>query len=99
MSGGHWRHGFRPLLKLFDIDNACQDATSHNFTINGYAFIPPSVPILLQILSGAQDAASLLPSGSIYSLPPNKTIEVSIPGGGNVIIHLKYPTSFAYNTW
>ncbi|KLO10982.1 laccase [Schizopora paradoxa] len=65
-----------------------QDPVSHNFTINGVAFIPPSVPILLQILSGASDAASLMPSGSIYSLPPNKTIEISIPGGGNHPFHL-----------
>jgi iron transport multicopper oxidase len=44
-------------------------------------FTPPTVPVLLQILSGAQLAQDLLPSGSVYSLPRNKVIEVSIPGG------------------
>ncbi|KAJ6491039.1 laccase 1 [Mycena sanguinolenta] len=51
------------------------------FAINGAEFRPPTVPVLLQILSGAQTAADLLPAGSIYSLPPNKVIEISIPGG------------------
>lgn len=44
-------------------------------------FLPPSVPVLLQILSGAKAAQDLLPSGSVYTLPPNKVIEISIPGG------------------
>lgn len=53
-----------------------------NFTINGVVFVPPSVPVLLQVLSGAADAASLLPSGSVYALQPNAVIELSIPAGG-----------------
>jgi len=52
-----------------------------NYTINGASFVPPTVPVLLQILSGARAPKDLLPSGSIYSLPRNKVIEVSIPGG------------------
>ncbi|KAF7344051.1 Laccase A [Mycena venus] len=44
-------------------------------------FIPPTAPVLLQILSGAHTAAELLPPGSIYTLPPNSVIEISIPGG------------------
>ncbi|KAJ7584057.1 laccase [Mycena floridula] len=52
------------------------------FTINGVSFTPPSVPVLLQILSGAQSASSLLPSGSVYALQPNAVIELSIPAGG-----------------
>uniref|UniRef100_UPI00403B38C7 Laccase n=1 Tax=synthetic construct TaxID=32630 RepID=UPI00403B38C7 len=55
--------------------------TSGKFTINGASFTPPTVPVLLQILSGAQTAQDLLPSGSVYTLPPNKVIEISIPGG------------------
>jgi iron transport multicopper oxidase len=51
------------------------------FLINGKAFVPPSVPILLQILSGAKTAQELLPQGSIYGLPRNKVVEVAIPGG------------------
>ncbi|KAG6840216.1 hypothetical protein C0991_008159 [Blastosporella zonata] len=51
------------------------------FTINGATFIPPTTPVLLQIISGARLATDLLPSGSVYVLPPNKVIEVIIPGG------------------
>lgn len=57
------------------------DVTNLDFTVNGVSFVPPTVPVLLQILSGAQTAQDLLPSGSVYVLPPNKTIEISIPGG------------------
>lgn len=49
--------------------------------MNGDEYVSPSVPVLLQILSGAQTADTLLPSGSVYALPANKTIELSIPGG------------------
>ncbi|KAJ7100468.1 laccase [Mycena epipterygia] len=55
--------------------------TTFKFTINGATFVPPTAPVLLQILSGVQAAQDLLPSGSVYSLPPNKVIEISIPGG------------------
>ncbi|KAI0751849.1 laccase 2 [Daedaleopsis nitida] len=49
------------------------------FFINGSPFVPPTVPVLLQIMSGTQDAASLLPSGSVYSLPSNAVVELSFP--------------------
>ncbi|KAF9461471.1 laccase [Collybia nuda] len=52
------------------------------FRINGASFVPPSVPVLLQILSGSRTPQELLPPGSVYTLPPNKVIELSIPGGG-----------------
>ncbi|KAJ7181074.1 laccase [Mycena filopes] len=55
--------------------------TTHEFTMNGASFVPPTAPVLLQILSGAQAAQDLLPAGSVYTLPPNKVIEISIPGG------------------
>ncbi|KAJ7455652.1 laccase [Mycena galericulata] len=55
--------------------------TSFTFDVNGHEFIPPTAPVLLQILSGARTAAELLPNGSVYTLPPNSVIEVSIPGG------------------
>ncbi|KAJ7048951.1 laccase [Mycena amicta] len=57
------------------------DFTTFQFEINGAVFLPPTAPVLLQILSGAQSATDLLPAGSVYVLPPNKVIEVSIPGG------------------
>ncbi|KAG5337206.1 hypothetical protein C0989_010327 [Termitomyces sp. Mn162] len=51
------------------------------FVVNGAVYIPPTVPVLLQILSGAKKSQDLFPVGSIYTLPRNKVIEVSIPGG------------------
>ncbi|KAI0782841.1 laccase 1 [Abortiporus biennis] len=62
------------------------------FTVNGATFTPPTVPVLLQILSGAQTAQDLLPAGSVYTLPNNAVVELSFPGaavaGGNHPIHL-----------
>ena len=57
------------------------DFTKFKFTVNGATFIPPTVPVLLQILSGAKTAQDLLPPGDVYLLPPNKVIEITIPGG------------------
>ncbi|KAJ7220280.1 laccase lcc5 [Mycena pura] len=51
------------------------------FFINNVSFTPPEVPVLLQILSGNQSAQSLMPTGSVYTLPMNSTIELSIPAG------------------
>lgn len=39
------------------------------------------VPVLLQILSGAQSAQDLLPPGVVYTLEPNKVVEVVMPAG------------------
>ncbi|KAI0660667.1 laccase 5 [Cubamyces menziesii] len=50
-----------------------------NFFINNATFIPPTVPVLLQILSGAHLAQDLLPPGSVYSLPPRSSIEITMP--------------------
>ena len=58
--------------------------------INGAQFNPPSVPVLLQILSGQFDAHQLLPNGSVYGLPPNKVIEITIPGGFPVSVQCKF---------
>ncbi len=50
------------------------------FFMNGVRFIPPSVPVLLQILSGAQRAQDLLPQGSVFGLPLGKVIEINFFG-------------------
>ncbi|KAJ7598428.1 laccase [Mycena floridula] len=60
------------------------DFTTLKFTINGTTFVPPTVPVLLQILSGATAATSLLPQGSVYGLPLNKTIQISFSVGNAV---------------
>ncbi|OBZ71590.1 Laccase-2 [Grifola frondosa] len=52
-----------------------------DFFVNNATFTPPSVPVLLQILSGTHRAQDLLPAGSVYSLPRNSSIEISMPGG------------------
>ncbi|KAI0289702.1 Cupredoxin [Multifurca ochricompacta] len=51
------------------------------FLVNGFPFDSPTVPVLLQILSGAQSAADLVPTGSIYKLEPNKSVEITLPAG------------------
>ena len=58
-----------------------QDSSNALFTVNGVSFEPPTVPVLLQILSGAKNASDLLPAGSIYGLAPNQSVELTIPGG------------------
>ncbi|KAK0184470.1 laccase [Armillaria mellea] len=50
------------------------------FSMNGVQFIPPSVPVLLQILSGTQRAQDLLPQGSVFGLPLGKVIEINFFG-------------------
>lgn len=72
--------------------NLSFDTTAFTLDVNGVAFKPPTAPVLLQILSGAKSAQDLLPTGSIYPLPPNKVIEINIPGlsfslGGPVSSH------------
>ncbi|KJA22859.1 multicopper oxidase [Hypholoma sublateritium FD-334 SS-4] len=57
------------------------DFASLKFLVNGATFQPPTLPVLLQIISGASTATDLLPAGSVYTLPPNKVIEISMPGG------------------
>ncbi|KAG6334762.1 hypothetical protein ID866_4328 [Astraeus odoratus] len=49
------------------------------YTINGVSWVNPEFPVLLQILSGSRHPSQLLPQGSVYELPSNKVIEISIP--------------------
>ncbi|KAG5641679.1 hypothetical protein DXG03_004443 [Asterophora parasitica] len=63
------------------------DWDSLRFLVNNVSYWAPNVPILLQILSGAKTAQELLPSGSIFTLPRNKVIEVTVPGGAAVGPH------------
>ncbi|KIM75672.1 laccase [Piloderma croceum F 1598] len=66
---------------LLNLEFTLNDST---LSINGVAYKPPSVPVLLQILNGAKTAADLLPTGSIYVLPPNKVIEISMVDNAQV---------------
>ncbi|KZV76831.1 multicopper oxidase [Peniophora sp. CONT] len=51
------------------------------FYVNNVQYMGPSVPVLLQILSGNKTAQQLMPAGSIYGLDPNTTVDLVIPGG------------------
>ena len=51
------------------------------FTVNGVTYQSPTVPVLLQILNGSFTAQDLMPQGSVYTLPRNKTIQINMPGG------------------
>ncbi|KAG2130890.1 laccase [Suillus clintonianus] len=57
------------------------DSNMGKFLINGYSYTPPTTPVLMQILTGQLAASQLQPYGSVYTLPANKIIELSIPGG------------------
>ncbi|KAH9474394.1 Acyl-coenzyme A oxidase 2 [Psilocybe cubensis] len=73
-----------PTVGAADVNlnlNIVFDFASLKFQVNGAPFSEATVPVLLQILSGATTPGSLLPAGSVYELPPNKVIEISMPGG------------------
>ncbi|KAF8956271.1 laccase [Flammula alnicola] len=57
------------------------DDASQLYAVNGATFEPPSVPVLLQILSGARSPHDFLPKGSVITLPRNKSVSLSVPGG------------------
>ena len=60
------------------------------YYMNGVRYRPPTVPVLLQILSGAQDATDLMPNGSVIVLESNKVVELTmktIGFGGPVSSH------------
>lgn len=61
--------------------NITLDRTIGRFMINNHSFVPPTLPVLLQILSGKKKPQELLPRGSVYVLPRGKVVEVTIPGG------------------
>jgi len=50
--------------------------------INGIKFESPSMPVLLQVMSGTRRPDELLPKGSVYTLPMNASIEITMTGAG-----------------
>ncbi|KAG2139726.1 laccase [Suillus clintonianus] len=60
-----------------------------HFLVNGVSYQSPTVPVLLQILTGAVDPSHMLPNGSVYILEPNKVVELTLtttgPGGPHPI--------------
>ena len=67
---------------LINLDLRMTRNPTIQYFVNNATYKSPSTPVLLQILSGARKASDLLPTGSVYTLPPNKVIEVSIPAHG-----------------
>nr|CDJ79884.1 benzenediol:oxygen oxidoreductase [Coprinus comatus] len=63
---------------VLDVDLASGEP---QFKLNDKVYRPPSVPILLKILSGARRPEELLPEGNLFSVPRDKVIEVTVPGG------------------
>lgn len=47
----------------------------HYFFREQCIFVPPTIPVLLQILGRNLTATNLLPNGSVYTLPANKVTE------------------------
>ncbi|KDQ59157.1 laccase [Jaapia argillacea MUCL 33604] len=88
--------GGEPGSDVFPINlNVAINGTNGLFYVNNHTFVPPTVPVLLQLLSGAQQPPDLLPEGSVYYLPKNRVIELSVPAqqvgvlpGGPHPIHL-----------
>ncbi|KAJ7174854.1 laccase [Mycena filopes] len=58
------------------------------FDINGISYQSPSLPVLLQLLSGASQPQDFLPSEQVIPLPPNTIVDITIPGTGNHPFHL-----------
>ncbi|KIK92618.1 laccase [Paxillus rubicundulus Ve08.2h10] len=56
-----------------------KNESNYNFLINNVQYTSPSVPVLLQILSGAVSPSELEPKGSVYALPKDKVVEISMP--------------------
>ncbi|KDR65780.1 hypothetical protein GALMADRAFT_148428 [Galerina marginata CBS 339.88] len=73
----------KPIMDGGDVNlhfNLSYDKEKELFAINGTSFKPPKVPVLLQILTGTPPE-QLLPKGSIYKLPRNKSISISVLPG------------------
>lgn len=51
------------------------------YQINNVTFEPPNLPILLQLTSKAYRPQQILKPGGYIELPPNKIIELVMPGG------------------
>jgi FtsP/CotA-like multicopper oxidase with cupredoxin domain len=58
------------------------DAPRHSkWSFNNTPYVEPTVPVLLQILSGTTDPDELLPKGSVYHVERNKTYQLDIETG------------------
>ncbi|KAF7358305.1 Laccase-2 [Mycena venus] len=66
------------------------------FDINGISYLSPSLPVLLQLLSGASQPTDFLPSEQLHVhalcpkllLPSDSIVDITIPGAGDHPFHL-----------
>ncbi|KAF5341605.1 hypothetical protein D9758_014080 [Tetrapyrgos nigripes] len=58
------------------------------FEINNISYISPTVPVLLQIMSGAADPADFLPSEQVNIIEPGDIVDIELTGGGTHPFHL-----------
>ncbi|KAH8836165.1 laccase [Flagelloscypha sp. PMI_526] len=70
--GPHYRGD--PSVKVFNL-NFTFDGTRYH--VNGVDWVPPSMPVLLQILSGTQTAQTLLPAGSFLEINQGDIVELN----------------------
>ena len=68
-------------MHIVSLEDQISFPNGFQYSINGFPFEFPTIPVLLQILSGAKKASELLPAGNIYGLDANKSVELTIPGG------------------
>lgn len=57
------------------------DERLFKFSINGNIYTPPSVPILLQIMSGARHPRDFFPPGEVLTVERFKTVQINFPSG------------------
>ncbi|KAF5353223.1 hypothetical protein D9756_007799 [Leucocoprinus leucothites] len=57
------------------------DLVALKFTINNQSFVPPTTPVLMQILSGARTAQDLMPQGGVLTVERNKTVQIVLNSG------------------
>ncbi|KXN80974.1 Laccase [Leucoagaricus sp. SymC.cos] len=55
------------------------DQEAFMYRVNNVSFAPPTIPVLLQILSGAHNAHDLLPKGNVFTVERNKVVQVNLP--------------------
>ncbi|OAX34405.1 laccase [Rhizopogon vinicolor AM-OR11-026] len=72
-----------PQIGFADVNlNLVAGNVKGRFTLNDVSFQNPPISVLLQMLSGARHPSELLPKGSVYELPPNKVVEITLPNTG-----------------
>ncbi|CAL1715519.1 unnamed protein product [Somion occarium] len=73
---------------------------SGRFSIDGASWLPPSLPVLLQILSGTHDAHDLMPPGSVLDLELGKVVEIILPTAPVAVIGGPHPFHLhGHNFW